>query len=97
MSAVIEPLSFKSFTNKRKTNIFLDENDSCLDPSGLPGRCINVRDCEPLMKIYEKAIVTHDESQFIEQSRCGVSAEKKAWVSVHKAPMVHGTKLSGIK
>lgn len=62
------------------SGIAFDENDSCLDPSGLPGRCINVRDCEPLMKIYEKAIVTHDESQFIEQSRCGVSAEKKALV-----------------
>lgn len=54
----------------------LNENDPCTDPAGKSGRCIGFRDCYSVMEIYKKAIVTPDESQFIEKSRCGASAKK---------------------
>ncbi|XP_062713900.1 CLIP domain-containing serine protease B4-like [Aedes albopictus] len=53
---------------------------SCVNPDGLPGRCISIRNCGPLMKIYKKSIITPLESKFIENSRCGMSAEKGALV-----------------
>ncbi|XP_062563418.1 CLIP domain-containing serine protease B4-like [Armigeres subalbatus] len=54
----------------------LDENDDCINPAGQSGRCINFRNCKSVMEIYSKAVVSPDESQFIEESRCGLSTEK---------------------
>ncbi|XP_062713045.1 CLIP domain-containing serine protease B4 [Aedes albopictus] len=57
-----------------------DLDASCINPDGLPGRCVSIRECGPLMKIYRKGLITPLESKFIEKSQCGVSAEKGALV-----------------
>lgn len=58
----------------------LNENDPCTNPNGESGRCIYFRECEPLLKIYQQSIVTPDESNFVDQSRCGQTADRRPLV-----------------
>lgn len=58
----------------------LNENDQCTNPAGQSGRCIYFRECDPLLKIYSKPIISPDESQFVENSRCGMTADRKPLV-----------------
>lgn len=58
----------------------LSENDPCTNPAGKSGKCIFFRECEPIMKIYGKAIVTQEESAFIDASKCGRRADGKPLV-----------------
>lgn len=68
----------------------LNENDACNNPAGQSGRCIYFRECEPLLKIYNKQIITPDESRFVEKSRCGQTADRKPLVCCAVAPVSPG-------
>lgn len=58
----------------------LSENDPCTNPAGKSGRCIFLRGCEPIMNIYGKAFVSPEESNFIDESRCGQRTDGKPLV-----------------
>ncbi|XP_065073631.1 CLIP domain-containing serine protease B4-like [Ochlerotatus camptorhynchus] len=58
----------------------LSENDPCTNPAGKLGRCIFFRECEPILNIYRKTIVTPEESIFIDKSRCGKRTDGKPLV-----------------
>ncbi|XP_055636345.1 CLIP domain-containing serine protease B4-like [Toxorhynchites rutilus septentrionalis] len=54
----------------------LSLNDPCKNPDDQPGRCIFLRECPALLNIYNKQVLTPDESSFILSSRCGKSGTK---------------------
>lgn len=58
----------------------LNENDACNNPIGQSGRCIYFRECDPLLKIYSKPIISPEESKFVEDSRCGMTADRRPLV-----------------
>lgn len=58
----------------------LSENDPCTNPAGKSGRCIFFRNCESIMRIYSKSVITPGDSTFVEQSRCGMRADDKPLV-----------------
>lgn len=58
----------------------LNDNDPCTNPKGQSGRCIYFRECQPLLQIYSKPIISPDESRFVENSRCGLTADRKPLV-----------------
>uniref|UniRef100_A0A182V4G1 CLIP domain-containing serine protease n=1 Tax=Anopheles merus TaxID=30066 RepID=A0A182V4G1_ANOME len=54
----------------------LDLNANCVTPLGESGKCILFRECQPLITIYNKPINTHDDTQLLTQSRCGMLQRK---------------------
>uniref|UniRef100_A0A2M4BS35 CLIP domain-containing serine protease n=2 Tax=Anopheles marajoara TaxID=58244 RepID=A0A2M4BS35_9DIPT len=49
----------------------LDLGQSCVNPRGQQGSCIQFQECQPLVSIYNKPIRTDDDKQFLLASRCG--------------------------
>lgn len=60
--------------------IALNENDPCINPVGQSGQCIYFRECDPIMRIYNKSIVTSDETKFVTRSQCGSTPDKRLLV-----------------
>lgn len=54
----------------------LVHNNPCTNPEGAPGRCIFFRECAPLVAIYQKPLISPDESLFVQNSRCGIVDNK---------------------
>ncbi|XP_053693183.1 CLIP domain-containing serine protease B4-like [Sabethes cyaneus] len=52
------------------------QNEPCFNPIGQPGLCVFLRECQPLLDIYTKPLITPDESSFVQSSRCGSAAGK---------------------
>ncbi|XP_049534152.1 uncharacterized protein LOC125950324 [Anopheles darlingi] len=49
----------------------LDLGQSCINPRGQQGSCIQFQECQPLVSIYNKPVRTDDDKQFLLASRCG--------------------------
>ncbi|XP_058823601.1 CLIP domain-containing serine protease B4-like isoform X1 [Topomyia yanbarensis] len=58
----------------------LGQNDPCINPVGDSGLCVFLRECQPLVDIYNKPLISPDESNFVQSSRCGVAAGNKPLV-----------------
>uniref|UniRef100_A0A4Y0BFJ7 CLIP domain-containing serine protease n=1 Tax=Anopheles funestus TaxID=62324 RepID=A0A4Y0BFJ7_ANOFN len=56
--------------------VALELGESCVNPLGEPGKCILFRECKPTVDIYNKPINTHEDTEFLMQSRCGVLQRK---------------------
>uniref|UniRef100_A0A182QL12 CLIP domain-containing serine protease n=1 Tax=Anopheles farauti TaxID=69004 RepID=A0A182QL12_9DIPT len=54
----------------------LELGESCVNPKGESGKCILFRDCAPLVAQYSKPNLTTEETQLVEQSKCGVMRYK---------------------
>uniref|UniRef100_A0A4Y0BP00 CLIP domain-containing serine protease n=1 Tax=Anopheles funestus TaxID=62324 RepID=A0A4Y0BP00_ANOFN len=52
--------------------VALELGESCVNPAGQSGKCILFRECEPLVDIYNKPIKTHEDTEFLTQSQCGM-------------------------
>ncbi|XP_049283469.1 CLIP domain-containing serine protease 14D-like isoform X4 [Anopheles funestus] len=50
----------------------LELGESCVNPAGQSGKCILFRECKPLVDIYYKPIKTHEDTEFLTQSQCGM-------------------------
>uniref|UniRef100_A0AAG5CTH0 CLIP domain-containing serine protease n=1 Tax=Anopheles atroparvus TaxID=41427 RepID=A0AAG5CTH0_ANOAO len=62
-----------------QTVFALELGQSCTNPRGESGQCILFRDCPPLVAIFGKPVPTPDDTQFLEDSRCG-KLERKTLV-----------------
>ncbi|XP_001237510.2 CLIP domain-containing serine protease B4-like [Anopheles gambiae] len=52
----------------------------CINPAGEPGKCISIRECEPLLHVLlHKAEVSAKERTFLIKSRCSMH-ERQPWV-----------------
>lgn len=56
-------------------------NEPCTNPHGQPGRCVFLRECQPLLDIYRRDNVSYGESEFFYGSRCSGQFEGKPLVS----------------
>lgn len=56
-------------------------NEPCTNPYGQPGRCVFLRECQPLLDIYRRDNVSYGESEFFYGSRCSGQFEGKPLVS----------------
>uniref|UniRef100_A0A182PNA5 CLIP domain-containing serine protease n=1 Tax=Anopheles epiroticus TaxID=199890 RepID=A0A182PNA5_9DIPT len=68
------------FLTESRCGVFEHLNANCVTPVGEPGKCILFRECEPLVAIYSKPLSTHEDTQFLMQSRCG-ALQRKTLVS----------------
>uniref|UniRef100_C6ZQY3 CLIP domain-containing serine protease n=1 Tax=Ochlerotatus triseriatus TaxID=7162 RepID=C6ZQY3_OCHTR len=75
----------------------LNENDPCTNPHRQAGRCIYFRECQPLLDIYSKTFITPEESRFVDQSRCGQTADRKPLVCCAVSPNNAGSRSSLLK
>ncbi|XP_055546193.1 CLIP domain-containing serine protease B4-like [Wyeomyia smithii] len=58
----------------------LAQGQPCTNPIGQSGICVSLRECQPLLNIYSKPVITPDESNFIQSSRCASAAGGRALV-----------------
>uniref|UniRef100_A0A2M4BS19 CLIP domain-containing serine protease n=1 Tax=Anopheles marajoara TaxID=58244 RepID=A0A2M4BS19_9DIPT len=56
--------------------VALELGQSCVNPSGESGSCILFRECQPLVDIFKRPFNTPDDTEFLQQSRCGESQGK---------------------
>ncbi|KAL9703849.1 hypothetical protein quinque_007367 [Culex quinquefasciatus] len=61
-------------------------NEPCTNPHGQPGRCVFLRECQPLLDIYRRDNVSYDESEFFYGSRCSGQFEGKPLLCCFPAP-----------
>ncbi|XP_058117983.1 CLIP domain-containing serine protease B4-like [Anopheles ziemanni] len=54
----------------------LELGESCTNPRGLPGNCILFRECPELVAVFGKPIATPEDTQYLQDSRCGSSGRK---------------------
>ncbi|XP_053669195.1 CLIP domain-containing serine protease B4-like [Anopheles marshallii] len=54
----------------------LELGESCVNPAGESGKCILFRDCQLLVKIFNKPINSPQDIEFLTQSRCGMLQRK---------------------
>lgn len=68
----------------------LNVNDECTNPDGESGRCLFIRECDPLVRLLKRGNLSSQERSFIMQSRCGVTADKKNLVCCNCKGLVDG-------
>ncbi|XP_055541376.1 CLIP domain-containing serine protease B15-like [Wyeomyia smithii] len=55
----------------------LAHNTMCQTPTGNPGRCMTVRDCQYTLNIIHRFHVTKTDQQYLENSKCGFQTRTK--------------------
>lgn len=50
----------------------LNVNDDCITPYNKPGKCVSVRECNYTLQIVRKEDATHEDSLYLEKSKCGI-------------------------
>lgn len=73
----------------------LNLNDPCTNPNGEAGRCIFFRECQPLVSIYQKPVISPEESNFVRSSQCGTS-NGKALVCCAGVPVQTENRISSL-
>ncbi|XP_043273178.1 CLIP domain-containing serine protease 2-like [Venturia canescens] len=58
-------------------NFGTQSNSDCNTPSGLPGRCVAIRQCEPLLNILTTRPLSGESIRFLRESQCGVSTNSR--------------------
>ncbi|KFB41614.1 serine protease 14 [Anopheles sinensis] len=64
----------------------LELGESCTNPRGLPGTCILFRECPELVAVFGKPIATPEDTQYLQDSRCGSSGRKALVCCAGSAP-----------
>ncbi|XP_055609289.1 CLIP domain-containing serine protease B4-like [Uranotaenia lowii] len=54
----------------------LEPNEPCVDPNGQSGSCVFLRECPAFVAIFSQGVVSPDQTEFVQSSRCGSSGGK---------------------